>query len=176
MFENCYFANILISNELASGRKKVPRRKGADWFHSIAVFTSCNIRFLRKTIPCIIIHFYGIKGAPVLDVSHTYISYHSTHQKENIYILDSYKNCYASIGTILTENTEEDSVGFSVYEFDIINGLAQSKWGNNNIPYTHNRKESYNCAGFTDDILHMCKYGKWNDRIVNNHNNYRLST
>lgn len=171
-----FFANILLTTEYPLGRMHPPSRPKADWYHSISVFTEKNINDLEKgeEIACNIIHFYGVKGGPVLDISESKIKYHSTKHGKKLFVLDCYKHSYGVIGVIKTKTKSKPGFGKAILTHDEIKELAELKWGGEKIPYAHNRKESYNCVGFTDDILHMAKHGWWNKRVEENQKKFGL--
>jgi hypothetical protein len=70
--------------------------------------------------------------------------------------------------------SEESSEGWTEFSPETIYDIAREKWGDEKIPYTHNYSQAYNCIGFTDDIIHMLKYGEWNPKIQSLHNKYKL--
>lgn len=171
-----YFANILLTHEYPLGRQRPTSRKKADWFHSIAVFSENSISELEvgNRISCQIIHFFGSKGSPVLDTFNSTIYCHSIRYGKKIYELSGYGGSYGVIGIIRTIDGQIESDGKTDKSIDEIVKLAYKKWGYNRIPYAHQREESYNCVGFTDDILYFMKYNEWNPRIVQNHKKHGL--
>lgn len=176
MSSTTFFSNILLSDNFLIGRAHAPKRKKGDWRHSIGIFTSMSILRLKKDedIKCIILHFFGCKGGPVLEKTSSTIKYKKTHIGKRIYSLSYYEGSIGVMGEIRTVNGYEPSNGKSSLSCNQIIRMAKNKWGYEKIPYTHQKKESYNCVGFTDDILYMVKYGEWNPRIVANHIMYGL--
>lgn len=161
-----FYHHILLSEDFFT--IKVSRKK-SNWFHSIVVLT--NEKILDKLVNCTILHFYGEKGSPVLEKCMTKI-------RKNVdkYHISLWFDCYGVDEDIRVGNDEyESGCGVSELSCDDIIVLARSKWGDCKIPYAHQRKESYNCIGFSDDLIHMLKYGKWNGRIETNHRKYMLT-
>ena len=172
-----YFANMLLSKDFPMGRMSTPTRKKGDWFHSIAIFCNQNISELPvkgKMIKCTIIHFYGSSGTPVLSLCEAHIKCSSIHKGKKVYSIDLWDDSFAVIGDIKTNNGYEIGHGSSTIVINDIIDIAFNKWGYEQIPYTHQKRESYNCVAFVDDILHICKYHTWNPRIFDMHSKYQL--
>lgn len=171
-----FYANILLSNDCPLGKKHAHNRKKGDYFHSIAVFTNQNIKDMKigETTNCFVIHFHGENGHPVLDEHKTTVTYFKQHFKDKIYTFGSYEGSYGIIGDIKTKEGYEEGYGCILLTPKNISKLSFDKWGHGQIPYSHNRNESYNCVAFVDDILHRVKYGVWNSRIEQMHEKHRL--
>lgn len=172
-----HFANILLSNDLLTGRMNVPTRKKGDWYHSVAVFCNKSIYDLiidDGDVDCTVAHFYGNNGLPVFSFFKTTIKCIGTHKSRKLYCLDAWKDSFAVIGDIRTEKGYEPGYGKTSMDIDIILCSAYGKWGDEQIPYAHQRNESYNCVGFVDDILCWVKDMKWNKRIEDCHAKYGL--
>jgi hypothetical protein len=171
-----YFANILLSNDLLTGRMKGPTRKKGDWYHSVAVFSNKSIYDLDvgDNTLCWVVHFYGDTGSPVLSSFKSVIKCDKIHNNKKIYCLDAWKYSFGVIGDIRTENGYEQGYGVTSMSVDVIIFSACGKWGDNKIPYAHQKNESYNCVGFVDDILCWAKDMKWNKRVDDCHAKYGL--
>lgn len=166
-----YFTNILLSNTFSpSYPNPVRLRKSGDWYHSIAILTGIPLQSpefpLDTPVKCIIIDF--CKG-PIVSVHKSNIK-KITH---TVFTIDSYLGSYGTIGTIrVNTKTYIPPSGYTDFVPGEIILLACRKWGK--IPYVHGYSESYNCAGFTDDLLYFLFYKKWNPRIIKNHEKYNL--
>ena len=172
-----FFANILLSNHFPPGRMNVSTRKKGDWFHSISVFTNADIDALPvggPSIKCFVIHFFGHKGGPVLDMTNTSIRCVKKHMGKKLYNVAVWGNSVAVIGDIRTENGYEPGHGSTNLSINEIKAAAIGKWGNEKIAYAHQRNESYNCVAFSDDILVWAAKKRWNQRIEEMHNKYGL--
>jgi len=154
---------------------KCPERKKGDWFHSIALFCSVDIYHIKDNyVSCSIIHFYGKKGSPVLSNISSKIKCVGMHNFKKIFVLECFPNSFAVIGDIRTSLGYEPGFGKCDMKFDDIVKIAFKKWGYEQIPYAHQRNESYNCVAFVDDILIMVRDGIWNKRIIDMHEKHRL--
>lgn len=172
-----YFANILLTEDHPMGRMMPPKRKKGDWFHSISVFTHKDINNLKvksKAIPCTVIHFFGSNGSPVLSVLETSIRCYKIHQGTKLYSVGVWNNSAAVIGDIRTMDGYKEGYGKSNLTIFEIVTAAVNKWGNEKIPYAHQKNESYNCVAFVDDILTWAATKKWNSRIEKMHEKYGL--
>ena len=170
-----FYYNILLSHEYPIGRMKGPTRKKGDWFHSISVFSSVDINTIKDNyVSCRIIHFHGEKGSPILSTNNSKIKCIGTHCNTKIFVLECFSHSFGVIGDIKTDNGYEQGFGSSNMNFNDILDIAVSKWGNEKIPYAHQRNESYNCVAFVDDILIRVRDGIWNKRIVDLHDKHRL--
>jgi hypothetical protein len=155
----------------------VPTRKKGDWYHSISVFTTKNINTLSpggKDISCVILHFYGENGAPVLAKTISKISCIGTHKGKNLYKISAWSESCAVIGDVRTFDGYENGYGKTTKSIKSITTAAFGKWGDNKIPYAHQRSESYNCVAFVDDILSWAGKDCWNERIEAMHEKYGL--
>jgi hypothetical protein len=172
-----FFANILLFTDMPFGKQGVPTRKKKDWFHSISVLGKSSIYKMKIgdiIKKCMVIHFYGEKGGPVLDTTYTDIYCDRIHKGEKIYKLSSYEYSYGVIGDLRIDEDYEKGYGECNYSIDNIINIAYKKWGYEKIPYAHQKGEGYNCVAFVDDILSICKYGKWSKRIERVHDKYKL--
>ena len=177
MGNTVYFANILLSSDYPMNRMHSPTRKKGDWFHSISVFAHENINDLPvygRPVDCVVMHFFGRAGSPVLETINTTIKCIKTHIGKKLYTVDAWGDAVGVIGDIRTENGYESGHGNTLTSIDNIKSAAIKKWGNDKIPYSHQRNESYNCVGFSDDILVWAEKNIWNKRIENMHNKYGL--
>lgn len=172
-----HFANILMTNDYPLGRMHAPKRKKGDWYHSIAVFATKSIDDLPiggSPIECVIVHFFGENGSPVLSFLSSDIRCVRQHMGKKLYEITAWSGSTCVIGDIRTDNGYERGCGSSDMTIDEIVTIAIDKWGNNKIPYAHQRNESYNCVAFVDDILHWSSTRMWNPRIVNMHEKHGL--
>jgi hypothetical protein len=173
-----FFANILLSADFPMGRSKGTSRKKADWFHSISVFTEKSIydmNMVSEPQKCTIIHFFGSAGSPVLQVTKSKIWCYNIHQGQKLYKIKQWgDSSYGKIGDVRTSIGYEPGYGRATTSIDNIIYASNKKWGNQKIPYAHQRNESYNCVAFVDDILSWAKNQKWNKRIKVNHLKYGL--
>jgi hypothetical protein len=172
-----HFANILMTDDHPMGRMHAPKRKKGDWYHSIAVFSNESIEDLPiggNMIECVIIHFFGNTGSPVLSYLDSNIQCVKKHMGKKLYEIEAWAGSTCVIGDIRTEEGYENGYGSSNMSIPEIITVALGKWGNNKIPYTHQRNESYNCVAFVDDILHWSATCSWNPRIVNMHAKHML--
>ncbi len=172
-----FFANILLSNHFPMGRMNVSTRKKGDWYHSISVFTKKNINtlsFKEKPIKCTILHFYGENGAPVLAKIESKISCIGTHKGNNLYKISAWPESCAVIGDVRFSDGYKKGYGNTTKSIKSIIDAAFGKWGDNKIPYAHQRSESYNCVAFVDDILSWVEKDCWNERIEKMHAKYGL--
>ena len=171
-----HFANILLTHDQLIGRMRGPTRKKGDWFHSISVFTKESVADIAvgKKIPCTVIHFYGVDGSPVLDTLDTFIKCTRVHLGKKVYVVSSWSDDIGVIGEIRTLDGYKFGCGQCNNTINSIISAAFSKWGNNKIPYAHQKSESYNCVAFVDDIFEWCDSGNWNTRIESMHQKYGL--
>jgi hypothetical protein len=170
-----FYYNILLSHEYPTGRMKCPSRKKGDWFHSIALFCPIDINTIKDNyVSCSIIHFYGQKGSPVLCSIFSKLRCIGIHHNNKIFVLECFTNSFGVIGHIRTSLGYEEGFGKCDMKFDDIVKIAFEKWGYEQIPYAHQRNESYNCVAFVDDILIMVRDGIWNKRIIDMHEKHRL--
>jgi hypothetical protein len=172
-----YFANILLTADHPMGRMHAPKRKKGDWFHSISVFADKNINSLPvggSSIKCSVIHFYGHLGGPVLDTIKTSIKCVKKHMGKKLYIVKAWSDSIAVIGDIRTIKGYEPGHGSTDLSLSDIKSVAIKKWGNENVPYAHQRNESYNCVAFVDDILVWAATKRWNRRIEKMHAKHGL--
>jgi hypothetical protein len=172
-----HFANILMTNDHPMGRIHAPKRKKGDWYHSISVFAHESIDELPvggSPVDCVIIHFFGEDGSPVLSYLSSTIKCTKTHIGKKLYEIDAWSTSTCVIGDIRTNNGYECGHGSSIMTIVEIVTAAINKWGDEKIPYTHQRNESYNCVAFVDDILHWASHQKWNPRIVDMHAKHGL--
>ena len=172
-----FFANILLSNHFPPGRMNVSTRKKGDWYHSISVFTTTDINTLSpggRAINCTILHFYGQNGAPVLEKITSKISCIGTHKGKNLYKISAWPESCAVIGDVRTSDGYKNGYGKTSKSIKNITTAAFDKWGDNKIPYAHQRNESYNCVAFVDDILSWTEKDCWNERIKVMHEKYGL--
>lgn len=176
MKSNTFFANILLSHEFPSGRCSVHTRKKGNWYHSISVFTNKNILDLKikSSLKCTIIHFFGNKGSPVLETSESTIMCLDEHKGSKIYRVSLWPSSCAVIGDVRTLKGYKPGYGKCNTPIENIIYAAYEKWGNEKIPYAHQRNESYNCVGFVDDILSWAQYQQWSERIELLHQKYGL--
>ena len=171
-----HYANILLTDDHPIGRMNGPTRKKGDWYHSISVFSNTSIVDLTigSKIPCTVIHFYGKKGSPVLSTFETYITCHREHRERKLYIVSAWSDSIGVIGDIRTMDGYNPGHGECNRTINNIIISAFKKWGYEQIPYTHQRNESYNCVGFVDDILVWANTGQWNERKEIMHNHHGL--
>ena len=177
MCETVYFANILLSKDHPMGRSRGPKRNNAGWYHSISVFAYTSISDLPvggKPVYCKVIHFYGESGGPVLKEFDTDIQCVKKHMGENIYIVSGWDDSIGVIGDIRTLSGYQPGYGQCKTPIENIVNASIKKWGDQKIPYAHQRNESYNCVGFVDDILVWSAKGYWNNRIEAMHNKHGL--
>jgi hypothetical protein len=154
-----------------------PKRKKGDWFHSISVFSHTNINDLPvggNMVNCTVIHFFGRKGGPVLDMTNTTIRCVKKHIGKNLYTVAAWSDSVAVIGDIRTANGYEPGYGSTYVSINDIKSAAIGKWGDDKVPYAHQRNESYNCVAFVDDILVWAVKKRWNYRIESMHTKYGL--
>ena len=172
-----FYATILLSYERPHGREPLPNRRKGDWFHSVAVFANKSIPKMTNgsTQKCLVVHFFGENGGPVMEKSSMNITRDGTHKNKPVYVLSGYTGVYGFLGPVRSINGYIDVTGKFTKDFDRFLENVTEKWGNETIPYCHNRNESYNCVAFTDDVLYYCKYGVWNPRVVQNHEKYKLT-
>ena len=167
-----HFANILLSGDHPFGRMSAPKRKKGDWYHSVAVFADESINDLSigaNPIKCVVIHFFGHNGSPVLEKIDTYIRCTRKHIDKKLYILSAWDKSIGVVGDIRTKKGYEKGYGICCQPIDKIISTAFQKWGYERIPYSHQRNESYNCVAFVDDISIQASTGIWNKRIVDMH-------
>lgn len=165
---------MILSNDLPNGRCKLTNRKRGDWFHSVVVLTEYDIPQNGDPIQCVIIHFHGEKGSPVLDKQKCNIYQAGIHIGVPFYCISLWSDSYAVVEKIRTDKkTYEEGYGQSDLTISQISTIAFEKWFNK-IPYIHQRDESYNCIAFSDDLLYFLKYKKWNPRIIENHKKHGL--
>ena len=172
-----HFANILMTNDYPMGRMHAPKRKKGDWFHSVSVFSRKSINELPVGGPpvnCIIIHFFGDNGSPVLNYLDSTIKCIKMHKGKKLYVIDAWSTSVCVIGDIRTNEGYECGYGYSNLTITEIVFAAINKWGNEKIPYSHQRNESYNCVAFVDDILYWASRQTWNPRIIDMHKKHRL--
>lgn len=172
-----HFANILMTNDHPMGRMHAPKRKKGDWFHSIAVFANESINDLPiggHPIDCIIVHFFGDTGSPVLSYLESTIRCTRKHMGTKLYNIEAWNGSTCVIGDIRTDTGYKPGYGSSEMAIPDIVRIAVDKWGDNKIPYAHQRNEAYNCVSFVDDILHWSVTCEWNPRIVNMHEKHML--
>lgn len=177
MGNQTHFANILLTDDHPMGRMNAPKRKKGDWYHSIGVFANKSIVGLpigSKPIDCTVIHFFGHRGSPVLSRLRTKIRCIKKHMGEKLYILSAWDTSVGVIGDIRTDNGYENGAGACDIPIQQIESTAFEKWGNEKIPYAHQRNESYNCVAFVDDILVWASTGRWNPRIIDMHAHHKL--
>lgn len=159
------------------GRMHAPKRRKGDWYHSISVFANESIDELPvggTPVKCVIIHFFGEFGSPVLSYLESTIKCTKIHMGKKLYMIDAYRTSTCVIGDIRTNNGYECGHGSSSLKIVDIISIALNKWGNEKIPYAHQRNESYNCVAFVDDILHWASHQKWNPRIEDMHKKHML--
>jgi hypothetical protein len=177
MVNTVYFANILLTSDYPMGRMHAPKRKKGDWFHSISVFSSEDINDLPidgQSVECTVIHFFGYRGGPVLDITTTSIRCVRKHMGKKLYSVSGWSNYVAVIGDIRTAKGYELGYGSTLTSMDEIKSAAFGKWGSEKIPYAHQRNESYNCVAFSDDILVWAAKNRWNHRIEDMHKKHGL--
>jgi hypothetical protein len=172
-----YFANILLTADHPMGRMHAPKRKKGDWFHSISVFSDTDINNLPtggRAIPCTVLHFFGHKGSPVLSTVGTTIRCYRVHMGKKLYTVGAWSDSVAVIGDVRTENGYESGHGRSTMSINEVITASEDKWGNDRIPYAHQRNEAYNCVAFVDDILSWAETQTWNKRIEAMHEKHGL--
>jgi hypothetical protein len=177
MRDKTHFANILLTKDIPMGRMHAPKRKKGDWYHSISVFANENIDELpvgSNPIECFVIHFFGHKGSPVLSKLRTTIKCVRKHVGKKMYVLSAWGASLGVIGDIRTCKGYEKGFGSSSTPIDKIISVAFQKWGYEQIPYAHQRNESYNCVAFVDDILVWAATNQWNKRIIDMHSRHGL--
>jgi hypothetical protein len=172
-----YFANILMTSDHPMGRMHAPKRKKGDWFHSISVFAFEDINDLPvggPRVKCDVLHFFGHKGSPVLDMTTTYIRCTRKHMGKKLYMVSAWDTSVAVIGDIRTENGYEPGHGNTGTSINEIKVAAIGKWGDDKVPYAHQMSEAYNCVAFSDDILVWAAKNRWNHRIEEMHEKHGL--
>ena len=177
MCATIYFANILLTEDHPMGRSRGPTRKNSGWYHSISVFAHTSISDLPvggKPVYCKVIHFHGHSGGPVLESFDTYIQCVKNHIGKNIYVVSAWNNSIGVIGDIKTLEGYQAGNGQTKTPINNIVSAAIKKWGDDKIPYAHQRNEAYNCVGFVDDILVWSATGCWNNRIDAMHKKHCL--
>jgi len=168
-----FYKHIILSNDVPFG--SIANRKKGNWFHSIVIFTKIEIPENGNSINCFILHFHGENGSPVLEANHSTISIQTKKRNRPIYSISSWFGTYGVCEKIrVSDKIYEDGNGYTDISVNTLVTAVFEKWGNSKIPYVHQHKESYNCIGFSDDVVHFIKYGKWNPRIVENHSKYQL--
>ena len=172
MSTTTHFANMLLSSDFPMGRMHAPKRRKGDWFHSIAVFCDRSIANLPvggEWVYAEVIHFCGSNGSPKLLTTQTSIKCVKKHMGKKLYTLNVWDDSFAVIGDVRTVDGYKDGFGSCDLPMSKIYAAATDKWGDNKIPYAHQRSEAYNCVAFVDDILHLCTTGVWSPRIVAAH-------
>jgi hypothetical protein len=169
-----FYKHLLLSNDVPFERVIANRKRG-DWFHSIVVLTEREIPENGDVIDCIVLHFHGENGSPVLETNQALISCKIAYKNRLIYRISLWVGICIFPEKIRTgNNSYEDGYGHTDLNLKKIIETVSDKWGKSKIPYIHRHKESYNCIGFSDDVIHFLRHGKWNPRIIENHAKYQL--
>jgi hypothetical protein len=176
MIGSIYYANILLTKDIPLGKMHGPKRKKGDWYHSISVFSQNSISDLSigESIICTVIHFHGKNGGPVLENFETTIKCLRTHIDKKIYCISGLEDSIGVLGDIRTLKGYEKGWGECKIPISDIINASFDKWGKDEIPYSHQRNESYNCVAFVDDILIWVSTNRWNERIEKMHEHYGL--
>jgi hypothetical protein len=168
-----FYKHIILSND--DPFSSIANRKKGIWFHSIVVLTKQEIPENGDFLECFIMHFHGEKGGPIFESNYGTISMQMRIRKIPIYSISLWFGTYGVCEKIrIGDNSYEDGCGYIDMSIEKLVRAVFEKWGKSKIPYVHQHKESYNCIGFSDDVIYFIKYGKWNPRIVENHAKYQL--